>query len=130
MDHSTINKDTISFNIDHSILNILGGFTMSVLNITKDSFEQDVLNQTEKPVLVDFWAPWCGPCRMLGPVVEQLAENHGDKVIVGKVNVDEQPELASKFNVTTIPTLIVFNNGKVTNTSIGVISEDEMLELL
>lgn len=103
---------------------------MSVLNITKDSFEQDVLNQTEKPVLVDFWAPWCGPCRMLGPVVEQLAENHGDKVIVGKVNVDEQPELASKFNVTTIPTLIVFNNGKVTNTSIGVISEDEMLELL
>lgn len=103
---------------------------MSVLNITKESFEQDVLNQTEKPVLVDFWAPWCGPCRMLGPVVEQLAENHSDKVIVGKVNVDEQPELASKFNVTTIPTLIVFNNGKVTNTSIGVISEDEMLELL
>ncbi len=102
---------------------------MKYLTITTETF-QDVLDKADKPVLIDFWASWCGPCRMLGPVVEELAEKHSDKVIVGKVNVDEEPELAAKFNVMTIPTLIVFKNGQVTNTSVGVKTEQEILDLL
>ena len=102
---------------------------MKELTITTESFQKDVL-EADKPVLVDFWAPWCGPCRMLGPVVEGIAEKYSDKVIVGKVNVDEQPELASKFSIMTIPTLIVFKNGQVTNTSVGVKTEEEILALL
>ncbi|MBO8462372.1 MAG: thioredoxin [Firmicutes bacterium] len=102
---------------------------MKYLTITTETF-QDVLDKADKPVLIDFWASWCGPCRMLGPVVEELAEKHSDKVIVGKVNVDEEPELAAKFNVMTIPTLIVFKDGQVTNTSVGVKTEQEILDLL
>lgn len=86
---------------------------MSVITITKENFESEVLN-SDKPVLVDFWAVWCGPCQMLSPVVDQIAEEN-DAVKVGKVNVDEQPELAMKFGVMSIPTLISFRDGKVTN---------------
>lgn len=102
---------------------------MKYLTITTETF-QDVLDKADKPVLIDFWASWCGPCRMLGPVVEEIAEKYSDKVIVGKVNVDEEPELASKFNIMTIPTLIVFKNGQPTNTSVGVKTEQEILDLL
>lgn len=102
---------------------------MKELTVTTESF-QDVLNNADKPVLIDFWASWCGPCRMLGPVVEEIAEKHADKVIVGKVNVDEEPELAAKFNIMTIPTLIVFKDGQPTNTSVGVKTEQEILDLL
>ena len=89
---------------------------MSVITITKENFESEVLN-SDKPVLVDFWAVWCGPCQMLSPVVDQIAEEN-DAVKVGKVNVDEQPELAMKFGVMSIPTLISFRDGKVTNKSV------------
>ena len=84
---------------------------MAVVTITKENFEQEVL-QSAKPVLLDFWASWCGPCRMLSPIVDEVAEERTD-VKVGKVNVDEQPELAGQFGVMSIPTLLVFEQGKL-----------------
>lgn len=101
---------------------------MAALHITKENFETEVL-QSEKPVLVDFWAEWCGPCQMLLPTIEELAGEVTDAKIC-KVNVDEQPELAGQFGVMTIPTLIVFKGGKVVNTSIGVKAKSEILKML
>lgn len=104
------------------------GKRMSTITITNTNFEQEVL-KSDKPVLVDFWASWCGPCRMVSPVVEEIAnENPGIKV--GKVNVDEQPELAQRFGVMSIPTLIVFKNGQVVNQSVGARPKAALLELL
>ena len=91
---------------------------MSVITLTKDNFETEVLNSSQ-PVLVDFWASWCGPCKMLSPVVDELAEEQ-NAVKEGKINVDEQPMLASAFNVMSIPTLLLFKDGKVAGTSVGV----------
>ena len=101
---------------------------MSVLTITKENFDQQVLQNT-KPVLLDFWASWCGPCRMLSPVVDEIAQEN-DAIAVGKINVDEQPELASQFGVMSIPTLMVFKDGKAVNTSVGVVPKSKILEML
>lgn len=101
---------------------------MAVLTITKDNFEAEVIN-SDKPVLLDFWASWCGPCRMVGPIVEEVAAAAPDKK-VGKVNVDEEPELASQFRVMSIPTLVVINNGKVVNTAVGMRSKEAILKML
>lgn len=101
---------------------------MSEVVITKENFEAEVL-QSEIPVLVDFWASWCGPCRMLSPVVDQLADEISD-VKFGKVNVDEEPGLAQKFGVMSIPTLILFKDGKAVNQSIGVVPKEQILALL
>ena len=101
---------------------------MSVLNITKENFDAQVL-QSAKPVLVDFWAPWCGPCRMVSPIVDQIAEERSD-IAVGKVNVDEQPELAAQFGVMSIPTLLVFKGGQAVNKAVGARPKEELLSLL
>ena len=101
---------------------------MAVITITKENFAQEVL-QSEKPVLLDFWASWCGPCRMLSPVVDEVAEERGD-VKVGKVNVDEQPELAGEFGVMSIPTLLVFEQGKLVRQAVGARPKASVLELL
>lgn len=101
---------------------------MAALHVTTETFESEVLN-SDKPVLVDFWASWCGPCQMLLPVIEELAGEVSDAKIC-KVNVDEEPELAQKYKVMTIPTLMVIKDGKVTDTSIGVIPKDEILKML
>lgn len=98
------------------------------LVITKENFESEVL-KSDKPVLIDFWAAWCGPCKMLSPVIDEIAEERSD-IKVGKINVDEQPELASQFAVMSIPTLIVFKNGEVANKSIGVQPKDAILSML
>lgn len=101
---------------------------MSVKVITKDNFNAEVLN-CEKTVLLDFWASWCGPCRMLSPTVDQVAEERPD-VTVGKVNVDEQPELAQAFGVMSIPTLVVLKGGKTVETSVGVKPKAAVLAML
>ena len=101
---------------------------MSVITITKDNFEAEVLN-SDKPVLVDFWAVWCGPCRMLSPVVDQVAEENPD-IKVCKVNVDEEQQLAIKYGVMSIPTLLVFKGGELVNQSVGVIPKEEVLNLI
>ena len=100
---------------------------MAVVTITKENFEQEVL-QSAKPVLLDFWASWCGPCRMLSPVVDEVAEERTD-VKVGKVNVDEQPELAAEIGVMSIPTLLLFENGKLTRQAVGARSKLSLIHI-
>ena len=101
---------------------------MSVTKITKDNFQELVLN-ADREVLLDFWAPWCGPCRMVGPIVDEIAGERKD-VLVGKVNVDEEMELASRFQVMSIPTLVVLKNGQVVNRVVGARPKDAILSLL
>ena len=101
---------------------------MSVITVTSQNFEAEVA-ASDKTVLIDFWASWCGPCRMLSPIVDEIAEERTD-IKVGKINVDEQPELAAKFGVMSIPTLIVMKNGKVASTSVGARSKQAILGML
>lgn len=101
---------------------------MSAITITKDNFEAEVI-QSEKEVLLDFWAPWCGPCRMVAPVVEEVAAQRPD-IRVGKVNVDEELELAQRFGIMSIPTLVVMKHGKIVNQAVGARSKGQILAML
>lgn len=101
---------------------------MSVLTITQNNFENEVL-KSNKPVLLDFWASWCGPCRMLSPVVDEIAEEN-PQIKVGKINVDEEGDLAASFGVMSIPTLVVIKNGQVVNQSVGVVPKQKILGML
>ena len=101
---------------------------MSVINIKKNNFQNEVLN-SEMPVLLDFWAPWCGPCRMVSPIVDEIATERSD-IKVCKINVDEQPELAAQFGVMSIPTLVVIKNGKVVNQAVGARPKAQILAML
>lgn len=101
----------------------------SIITITKDNFDTEVL-RSEIPVLVDFWAAWCGPCRMIAPVVDEIATDYKGKVKVGKINVDEQNELAEKFRIMSIPTLIVFKNGQIAESVMGARSKESIAEML
>ncbi len=102
---------------------------MSLLTITKENFEEEVM-KSDKPVLLDFWASWCGPCRMVSPVVDEIGHELGEKAKVGKVNVDEQGELAASFKVISIPTLAVVKNGSVTKIAVGARSKKAILDML
>ena len=102
---------------------------MAEIRITKDNFEAEVLD-SKIPVLVDFWATWCGPCMMLAPTVEEIAKEYEGTVKVGKINVDEEPELAATFGIMSIPTVMVFKNGEVTSTAVGVRPKDALLDML
>lgn len=102
---------------------------MSELVITKENFEQEIL-KADKPAIVDFWAPWCGPCRMMGPVIEKFAEEFDGQYVVGKVNVDDEEELASRFNIMSIPTIKVFKGGVEAGSALGVQTREKLLELI
>jgi thioredoxin 1 len=101
---------------------------MSITTVTVDNFQQEVL-ECEKTVLVDFWAPWCGPCRMVVPLVEEIARDREDVKVV-KINVDEEPELANQFRVMSIPTLVVFHEGRVINQAVGARSKASIEAML
>lgn len=100
-----------------------------VIILTKENFEQEVLN-SEKPVLVDFWAQWCGPCRAVAPVMDEIAQEFEGSVKVGKINVDEQSELAAKYKIMSIPTVILFKNGQIAEKVTGVRSKQEFSDLV
>lgn len=105
---------------------------MSILNITKENFNNEV-RDSDKPVLLDFWASWCGPCRMVSPIIDNIAEEMeaaGNEKKVGKINIDEQPELAEAFGVMSIPTLILVKNGEIVDKSVGVKPKVEIMAML
>ena len=102
---------------------------MAELKITANNFEKEAL-QSPLPVLLDFWAPWCGPCRMLAPELKALADEYAGRVVVSKVNVDEEPELAAAFRVSSIPTVVVIRDGKVVRTSVGYKPKEALAALL
>lgn len=100
-----------------------------MINLTNENFEKEVIS-SKKPILVDFWASWCGPCQMIAPIVEEISNELSERIEVGKLNVDEQPEIAIKYDVMSIPTLILFKDGKVVNTIIGYHSKEEILDFI
>ncbi|MBN1662772.1 MAG: thioredoxin [Deltaproteobacteria bacterium] len=101
----------------------------TLAQVTDGSFETEVL-KSDKPTLIDFWAPWCGPCRMLGPIVEDIAEQYKDRVKVMKLNVDNNPSISATYGVRSIPTLILFKDGKALDTMIGLVSKDRLEDFI
>lgn len=102
---------------------------MSVLKITRENFRREVL-ESEKPVLLDFWASWCGPCKMVSPIIDQVAEEKKGMIKVGKINIDEEEELAAQFRIMSIPTLVVMKDGKIVESTAGVKPKNAILSLL
>lgn len=102
---------------------------MSVITLNKNNFDEEV-TKSDKTVLIDFWASWCGPCRMMSPVIDEIAEEMGDSIKVGKINIDEERDLALQYDVMSIPTFIVFKNGKEVNRSVGVQDKEEIKGML
>jgi thioredoxin 1 len=98
---------------------------MSIISVNKDNFDQEVLN-SDIPVLVDFWAQWCGPCRALNPTIEELASEYEGKIKIAKVNIDENPEISSNYSVMSIPTLLIFNNGEVAEQMVGLVPKEKI----
>ncbi len=100
-----------------------------VIELSEQNWEKEVL-QSDKPVLVDFWAPWCGPCRLIAPIIEELAEEFGEKVKFGKLNTDENPNIAIRYGIRAIPTLMLFKNGEVVDTRIGVQPKEMLKQMI
>lgn len=102
---------------------------MEIINVNGQNFEEEVI-KSEKPVLIDFYADWCGPCKMLSPIIDEIAEEKNGEYKVGKINIDQNQELAMKFNVMSIPTIIIFKDGKPEKTFVGVRSKSEILDAM
>jgi len=100
---------------------------MSTIKISDDSFEEEVITKG-KPIIVDFWAEWCGPCKQIGPILEDISDEYQDKITIGKLDVDDNPEIASKYQIRGIPTMMLFNNGKLVDTKVGMSSKNDLLE--
>jgi len=100
-----------------------------VITLSESNWDQEVL-QSDKPVLVDFWAPWCGPCRIIAPIIEELAEEFGDQIKVGKLNTDENPNIAMRYGIRAIPTIILFKDGEVVDTRIGVQPKEALKQMI
>jgi thioredoxin 1 len=101
----------------------------NILNVTDDSFESDVL-RNETPVLVDYWAEWCGPCKMIAPVLEEVADEYAGKMVVAKLNIDDNPNTPPKYGIRGIPTLMIFKGGEVAATKVGALSKSQLLEFI
>ncbi|GKH47849.1 MULTISPECIES: thioredoxin [Anaerotruncus] len=102
---------------------------MSVVHFSKDTFDTEALGAAG-PVLVDFWAPWCGPCKMLGPIIEQLGDEMDGKAVIGKVDIDEEPDLAARYGVMSIPTVILFKNGEEAARMVGLQSKQALVRMI
>lgn len=100
-----------------------------LIHLNENNFDEEIL-KSEKPALVDFWAPWCGPCKMIGPIIEGLAEEYRGRVKVTKFNVDDNPNKAAAYGIKSIPTLILFKDGKVLDTLVGLVSKDRLIEFV
>ncbi|OTQ71456.1 thioredoxin [Gilliamella apis] len=94
----------------------------SIVSLSEATFD-NTINESTKPVLVDFWAEWCGPCKMVAPILEEIAQEYGDKIIIAKLNVEQNPSIAPKFGIRGIPTLLIFKNGQVVATQVGALSK-------
>lgn len=121
----------ISYSVFNQFFILSENFAMSqfIKNVSDASFTEDVLN-SDQPVLVDYWAAWCGPCKAIAPILDEIAEQYADRVTIAKLNVDENPETASKFGIRGIPTLMLFKNGEPTETKVGAVSKTQLQEFL
>jgi len=100
---------------------------MSTIKISDETFEENVINN-KKPIILDFWAEWCGPCKQIGPILEEISDEYNDKIIVGKMNVDENPETPGNYQIRGIPTMLLFNKGELIDTKVGMSSKSDLKE--
>lgn len=130
MSHENVDSPSWNSTLEISTPNeTIKQMSENILNVTDDSFESDVL-RNETPVLVDYWAEWCGPCKMIAPVLEEVADEYAGKMVVAKLNIDDNPNTPPKYGIRGIPTLMIFKGGEVAATKVGALSKSQLLEFI